>query len=515
MSYGALRFLYDSRVTSASQLTPSTTAYGLLSGTEKVGTGSATIQLGGQYTGTTTVLYTIEIDSITGGAEIGSATFRWRTSDTAAGTWEASGVTTPSTLTTLNNGVQIKFTAGTGDDFAKGDVWRFEARAIYGNANLIDLDRQTAWRSHTNSNICLNGTVESFDSSTLLPTFWSFSAAGVTITWESGTKHSGSYSLKVVCAGVDIGADQTNAENTKLDADYMGTGSTWKVTFWAKVSAGTLKGGFYQTGNDARETITNGDNRDIWTEYSQTFEANGNDGELQFFSAVNPSTFYIDDVTLEKIGDAIVIDLGSAQSVTACALLGHNFTGSATVKLQGNASDSWGSPSVDRTLTVTDPIISDYPTGSYRYWRVFWTDSTTTEDFFTLDELFLGTYLQLAHAVNAVWGLPRTYGLTIRDSMSEPGIRRRNVLAEKTVLSLSFPGFLDNTDFASLLTMQEALYDTSTGEMDNLFVHLFYDEADSIYFMTWLNIHTWQRVYSSYGLNTISLEFEEEPKPRV
>ena len=60
---------------------------------------------------------------------------------------------------------------------------------------------------------------------------------------------------------------------------------------------------------------------------------------------------------------SIVIDLGSAKNVTAIGVL----NSSATITVEANTSDSWGSPAY--SLNITQPIhLIDQ---TYRYWRIY------------------------------------------------------------------------------------------------------------------------------------------------
>ncbi len=121
---------------------------------KKAGTGSGVAYTDnpGAYTGTESLIYTVEIDSIVAGAEVGQATFRWRNSNSA--TWDATGVTTASTYVTLENGVRIKWASGTGDDFVVGDQWTIRAAAIYGLANLSSLNRDDVFRTNALDSPC-------------------------------------------------------------------------------------------------------------------------------------------------------------------------------------------------------------------------------------------------------------------------------------------------------------------------------------------------------------------------
>ena len=133
------RFLYNNLI-SESMFTVSSVRTGLVSNALKDGSGSATITTAGNYSGTTDLEYLVQIDSIAGGAEVGQATFKW--SD-GGGSFDASGVTTDSSPITLNNGVTIAFTSGTGADFVVGDKWYFKGINNFSAGKMVDLNRDT------------------------------------------------------------------------------------------------------------------------------------------------------------------------------------------------------------------------------------------------------------------------------------------------------------------------------------------------------------------------------------
>ena len=151
--YGELRLLYDNLITGVSQLTLSSQADGFISGTKKTGTGSARMDVYGPFRGALDLSYEIVCDSVAAGVSVGQATIKWRTSNTAAGTWEATGVTTATSPAIalsadgLGTNITISFVGSVGDDFAVGDRWIFEARALYGGERLLDRDRNTYWKA--------------------------------------------------------------------------------------------------------------------------------------------------------------------------------------------------------------------------------------------------------------------------------------------------------------------------------------------------------------------------------
>lgn len=86
--------------------------------------------------------------------------------------------------------------------------------------------------------------------------------------------------------------------------------------------------------------------------------------------------------------ESLLIDLGSAQAVSSFIVHAHNFDGTETgVTLQGNSSNSWGSPafSLDLTSLVTpgktfgSVNLGTMPGGPYRYWRFIFTKANATD----------------------------------------------------------------------------------------------------------------------------------------
>lgn len=94
-------------------------------------------------------------------------------------------------------------------------------------------------------------------------------------------------------------------------------------------------------------------------------------------------------------GENVVIDLGSAQAVTAIILLAHTLTaGDTLIKIEGNAADSWGAPSFTQALTWSaGPIAAVFASQSFRYWRLSFTKSAAGETR-DIGRVFLGTYYQ-------------------------------------------------------------------------------------------------------------------------
>jgi len=92
--------------------------------------------------------------------------------------------------------------------------------------------------------------------------------------------------------------------------------------------------------------------------------------------------------------ESVVADLGASPgAVWAFALKKHNFSSSAVVKIQANAANSWGAPSVDVTLTMADLLVYFWSSAqTYRYWRLYIVDSAPAADYLEVGRMFLGPY---------------------------------------------------------------------------------------------------------------------------
>ena len=99
----------------------------------------------------------------------------------------------------------------------------------------------------------------------------------------------------------------------------------------------------------------------------------------------------------------VVIDLGAVPSVTiqSCILLDHDLLNTdSLIKIQGNATDSWGAPTVDETLTWASGIIAKNFTGAaLRYWRLLFTKASAGVQRH-IGRLFLGPYYTTTEGVS-------------------------------------------------------------------------------------------------------------------
>jgi hypothetical protein len=451
----------------------------------------------GDFTGDDDLYVTCQIDDVSGGAEVGSATFRWKTSETASG-WEASGVTTATTLTSLGtDGKQVAWEQGTGDDFVEEDSWIFPCYALYGPARLLDLSRNSVWRSGSlTTNLISN---PNFTSDT---TDWS--AVNCTLASVAGgqsgncleiTRTGGAYQY----TGQSIACTSGNAYICKA---YVKSGTSGNEGFQVQAFGGAEVG--TETGT------TSGD----WVQYEFTFIADQASISINLIKdSATAGTMLFDTIEVYEI-PTLTIDLGSAQNITALVALDHNWSASATCQLFANSSDAWASPAYTKALTETDEPCIEYISESYRYWRLEMRDETNTDDYIELSNFYLGTYLELAQDASR---LPRSNNRSIRHhtvrNTAITGDVRGRVYSRQRVFPTQFQ-YLDNTDYESLETMYLALYDVDTGDIDPCFVHRHYDTPSECYLMNNAN-DTLQRALKHYDLDECTLEWAEVVKGRL
>jgi hypothetical protein len=98
----------------------------------------------------------------------------------------------------------------------------------------------------------------------------------------------------------------------------------------------------------------------------------------------------------------IVLDLGSAQSITSCVLVDYDNPGAPpNPTLQANSSNSWGSPPFSTSAFTLENVsgfwVATFAAQSYRYWRLLVTKDAAS-NVLTLGTMFLGNYFTTSHA---------------------------------------------------------------------------------------------------------------------
>jgi len=108
--------------------------------------------------------------------------------------------------------------------------------------------------------------------------------------------------------------------------------------------------------------------------------------------------------------EAIVFDLASAKAVRSVIILDHTLTaGDSAIGLQGNDTDSWGTPAVDEVITFAEGTMAHHLSAeeTYQFWRVIFTKSASGETR-DIGRIFLGPYDEMARGPKIPDGLDIT-----------------------------------------------------------------------------------------------------------
>ena len=103
----------------------------------------------------------------------------------------------------------------------------------------------------------------------------------------------------------------------------------------------------------------------------------------------------------DDAGEFVRFNFGTAKTITFCfSSRFHNLQTGATVKIYGNATDNWGAPSVNETITCTagKALCKKFTGGSYQWWMLYIDDNTNPDGYLELANLWLGEWQNLAGA---------------------------------------------------------------------------------------------------------------------
>ena len=94
---------------------------------------------------------------------------------------------------------------------------------------------------------------------------------------------------------------------------------------------------------------------------------------------------------------------GAAMAPTMVGIFGHNFSATATVTLQANATDAWGSPSYEQAFTWDEGSMIIFPAGSpsYQWWRIHIADASNPDGYVAIGRVCAGIYVEPSIGVNA------------------------------------------------------------------------------------------------------------------
>jgi hypothetical protein len=83
------------------------------------------------------------------------------------------------------------------------------------------------------------------------------------------------------------------------------------------------------------------------------------------------------------------------RKVSCVFIVGHNFTSSVVCRFQGNATDAWGSPSLNELLTYNAGVMVKFFTeAEHDYYRIYIDDSAGGNTQPEIGRVFFGTYFE-------------------------------------------------------------------------------------------------------------------------
>lgn len=146
--------------------------------------------------------------------------------------------------------------------------------------------------------------------------------------------------------------------------------------------------------------------------------------------------------TTDDDDEAIVINNGSAKSASYLVIPGrnHNLSSAAVIRIQGNASDSWGSPTFNEIVPWYSPALVGSiahkfaAAQSFAYYRLFLDDAANPDGYLELGRVILG--VPITPAINYSWGYRRRV-IDLSDPVHSLGDQRYTNLK----------GFTTETDF--------------------------------------------------------------------
>ena len=170
----------------------------------------------------------------------------------------------------------------------------------------------------------------------------------------------------------------------------------------------------------------------------------------------------IQDFQLTKVyrstGDSdewVKLDVGSGNTInpTVAGIVAHNLTNGGTYKIQGNATDSWVSPTVDETITHASGIMLEFFSGSaLRYWRFHFADASNPDEYIEVGRLFLATYLTPTDTAHTNFPYELMDTSSVQESITGQTFGDEGVVFR--LYRFNFP-YWDNTTRTNIKTMYE------------------------------------------------------------
>jgi hypothetical protein len=175
--------------------------------------------------------------------------------------------------------------------------------------------------------------------------------------------------------------------------------------------------------------------------------------------ATYPPAFLVDGLPqkpakLAGTTGAWLFDFGAPKRVDVAALIHHNLTAGLNVRLQANAANAWGAPTVDAAFTIPAyfddgfPVnpwidltaVGGYSAGGFRYWRLVIVGVNTAP--VAIGEVWLGATKRVL-SPNITWGEKANDRRMIVENRTNHGV---STIYDLGTTIRRFSGTLDTTD---------------------------------------------------------------------
>lgn len=165
--------------------------------------------------------------------------------------------------------------------------------------------------------------------------------------------------------------------------------------------------------------------------------------------------------TTGVIDESYVIDLGRPQAITAFALCHHNISSGATITLQANPADSWGSPAYGQAITWTEKHLCFFLHQTYRYWRLRIQDSGNSRGYLRIPDIFLGTYFQPARSHH--YTSTRSLDYVTQERQAASNLTGLMVMGQAEAMTVSYQA-ATAADITSFKAMRAEAFNTNSKE---------------------------------------------------
>jgi len=328
----------------------------------------------------------------------------------------------------------------------------------------------------------------------------------------SGALKEGTGSATATPAGVFTGT--TDLEYT-AEIDALGTGEIGSSTFKWKDGGDTWDATGVATSATAI-ALNNG----VTIKWTAGAGADFVLGDTWYWKAVNrfsPSKMLDRDRDTRYRGTQVasavtfVFDMSTAQTFDCFAIMDHNFSSGATITLEANATDSWGSPSFTQSITYNaDKILTYFNSQSYRYIRLSVTDISNSDGYLEISELFAGEYLELSKTFAV--GHSRDRRITTIDVSNRYGVTKRRFFNKRQAFT-GVLNMLPAADVTSLETMLDDITDVEDETIKPIYFNIDSELPNSFWLMHWDTLSDEVVINNSTDIyRNVSLELLEVAK---